>query len=149
MELNIDTLHKAITFVVLLVSAIFDIRSLKVPNYITIPFIFFSYAFLAMDFTYERVLGVIFSIGIVFSIWVYSLLGKRKIFENIGGADIKIILALGTLGYSYISKIIIISSLLGVTFWLIFIRRGDVRIPLVPFLFLGCTATSIYALLSL
>ena len=132
-----DFLIIVCNLVFLLVFAAFDLFNRRViPNYLTIAYVLLSVASLFFrQNLLPYVLGFVEFCLVLLVVWVYSKFRGIKLFNAIGGADVKVFLGLSiNSGVFVFNFAILISSFLGIAFGVIFKKR---RIPLFPFLFFG------------
>jgi Flp pilus assembly protein protease CpaA len=131
----------------LLIFALFDVLNKRIiPNYITIPYVLFSFLTLFFrDDPLPYALGFAEFCLILGIIWVYSRIRKINLLNAIGGADLKVFLGLSiSSGVTIFNSTLIISSFLGIVFALTLKKR---KITFLPFLFLGYLLVIIFLFL--
>jgi len=131
----------------LLIFAFFDVLNKRIiPNYITIPYVLFSFITLFFrDDPLPYALGFAEFCLILGIIWVYSRIRKINLLNAIGGADLKVFLGLSiSSGVTIFNSTLIISSFLGIVFALTLKKR---KIIFLPFLFLGYLLVIIFLFL--
>ncbi len=106
----------AVFFIILILSAYYDLKKMIVPDFITYPGIILGFAFVFLN---EKSLWLSYLIGGAggfFIAFLISLIGKRAFKkEALGGGDVKLIALIGLfVGYAGLLLCFILSSITGI-----------------------------------
>ncbi len=136
-----------IFFVILILSAYYDLKKMIIPDFITYPGIVLGLAF---TFLAERTLWIYYiagGLGGFILILLIAIIGKQLLKkEVIGGGDIKLIIVIGLFtGYTGLLLCFILSSITGILFTYIIYKDLARAIPYG--FYLSISAGIIYACL--